>query len=185
MVKHQEAGLRVEFPKRFTTEEEIIVNASFFNASLEPITKPEIQLTITDAKGKEFRSQFGVNGTSYKLSLGKMKGGKYKWSAMTKFNGKTFRKSGIFIVEDIELERLETFANHGLMKQLAKQSNGNFYRLSNYEALIDSIDKRQDITTMSFEETSFNKLIDYLIVFLLLFLCLAGEWFFRRYFGTY
>jgi hypothetical protein len=185
MVKQQEAGLRVEFPKRFTTEEEIFVNASFYNASLEPITKPQIQLAVTDGSGKLFRSQFGVNGTGYKLSLGKMKAGKYKWSATTKFNGKSYRKSGVFVVEDIEIEKLETFANHGVMKQLAKQSNGKFYRLNNYKSLIDEIEKRQDITTMSFEETSFNKLIDYLFIFILIFVCLAGEWFLRRYFGTY
>jgi hypothetical protein len=81
MVKQQDAGLRIEFPKRFTTEDEIIVNASFFNASLEPITKPQIQLKITDASGKEFKSQFGINDNGYKLSLGKMKGGKYNWTA--------------------------------------------------------------------------------------------------------
>lgn len=185
MVKQQEAGLRVEFPKRFTTEEDIIVNASFYNASLEPITKPQIQLKITDASGKVFRSQFGINGSGYKLSLGKMKPGKYKWLAETKFNGKSYKKSGSFIVEDIEIEKLETFANHGVMKQLAKQSNGKFYPLKNYQSLIDDIEKRQDITTMSFEETSFNKLIDYIMVLLLLFGCLAGEWFLRRYWGSY
>ncbi len=185
MVKQQEAGLRVEFPKRFTTEEDIIVNASFYNASLEPITKPQIQLSVTNSSGKVFRSQFGVNGSGYKLSLGKLKAGKYNWSATAKFNGKSYRKSGVFVVEDIEIEKLETFANHGVMKQLAKQSNGEFYQLKNFESLIDDIGKRQDITTMSFEETSFNKLIDYLVVFLLLFSCLAGEWFLRRYWGSY
>lgn len=185
MVKQQQAGLRVEFPKRFTTEEEIFVNASFFNASLEPITKPQIQLVIKKDSGKEFRSQFGVNGNSYKLSLGKLKGGKYTWTASTKFNGKTHRKTGSFIVEDIELEKLETSANHGVMKQLSKQSNGKFYTLKNYDSLLNELDERQDITTMSFEETSFNKLIDYLFVFILLFVFLAAEWFLRRFFGTY
>ena len=185
MVKQQDAGLRIEFPKRFTTEEEIIVNASFFNASLEPITKPQIQLKITDASGKEFKSQFGVNGNGYKLSLGKMKGGKYKWTAYTKFNGKSYRKSGVFVVEEIELEKLETSANHGVMLQLAKQSNGKFYELNQYNELLKALENREDITTMSFEETTFNQLIDYWSVFIILFIFLGAEWFLRRYFGTY
>lgn len=185
MVKQQDAGLRIEFPKRFTTEEEIIVNASFFNASLEPITKPQIQLKITDASGKEFKSQFGVNGNGYKLSLGKMKGGKYNWTAFTKFNGKSYRKSGVFVVEEIELEKLETSANHGVMLQLAKQSNGKFYELNQYNELLKALENREDITTMSFEETTFNQLIDYWSVFIILFIFLGAEWFLRRYFGTY
>jgi hypothetical protein len=185
MVKQQDAGLRIEFPKRFTTEDEIIVNASFFNASLEPITKPQIQLKITDASGKEFKSQFGINDNGYKLSLGKMKGGKYNWTAFTKFNGKSYRKSGVFVVEEIELEKLETSANHGVMLQLAKQSNGKFYELNEYNELLNELENREDITTMSFEETTFNKLIDYWSVLIILFIFLGAEWFLRRYFGTY
>jgi hypothetical protein len=185
MVKQQEAGLRIEFPKRFSIEEDVIVNASFYNAALEPITKPQIQLKLTDDKGKVFRSQFGVSGSGYKLSLGKLKAGKYKWEADTKFNGKTYRKSGAFIVEDIEIEKIETAANHGVMKQLAKQSNGSFYQLKDYQKLLNDIEKREDITTISFEETEFNKLIDYLSILILLFLLLAAEWFLRRYLGSY
>ncbi len=185
MVKQQEAGLRIEFPKRFTIEEEVIVNASFYNSALEPITKPIIELKLTDSKGKIFRSQFGVNGNGYKLSLGKLKAGKYKWSAETKFNGKSYKKSGIFIVEDIELEKIETAANHGVLKQVAKQSNGKFYPLRDYQQLINDIEKRGDITVISFEETAFNKLIDYLAIILLLITLLVSEWFLRRYWGSY
>ena len=185
MVKQLEAGLRIEFPKRFSIEEEVIVNASFYNAALEPITKPQIQLKLTDKNGKIFRSQFGVNGSGYKLSLGKMKAGKYKWDAETKFNGKTYRKSGVFIVEDIEIEKIETAANHGVMKQLSQQSNGKFYQLKDYSKLLNDIEKRGDITTVSFEETNFNKLIDYVSILILLFLILASEWFLRRYLGSY
>ncbi|MBM3186931.1 MAG: hypothetical protein FJZ67_11585, partial [Bacteroidetes bacterium] len=185
MVKQQEAGLRIEFPKRFSIEEEIIVNASFYNSALEPITKPKIELKLTDSNGKLFRSQFGVSGTGYKLSMGKLKAGKYKWAAETKFNGKSYRKSGVFIVEDIELEKVETAANHGVLKQVAKQSNGKFYQLKNYLQLINDIEKRGDITTISFEETAFNKFIDYLVVIMLLVTLLSSEWFLRRYLGGY
>ena len=185
MVKQQEAGLRIEFPKRFSIEEDVIVNASFYNSALEPITKPKIELKLTDSNGKVFRSQFGVNGSGYKLSLGKLKAGKYKWSAETIFNGKSYKKSGVFIVEDIELEKIETAANHGVLKQVSKQSNGKFYQLKDYQQLINDIEKRGDIATISFEETAFNKLIDYLVVILLLITLLTSEWFLRRYLGSY
>ena len=185
MVKQQESGLRIEFPKRFTVEEEVIVNASFYNSALEPITKPKIELNLINSDGKIFRSQFGVNGTAYKLSLGKLKAGKYIWEARTKFNGKTYRKSGVFIVEDIELEKIESVANHGVMKQVSKQSNGKFYLLKDFERLLSDIETREDITTMSFAETTFNKLIDYIALISLILLLLIGEWFLRRYLGNY
>lgn len=185
MVKQQESGLRIEFPKRFSIEEEVIVNASFYNSALEPITKPKIELSLTNSDGKIFRSQFGINGSAYKLSLGKLKAGKYKWQASTKFNGKTYRKSGVFIVEDIEIEKIETVANHGVMKQVSKQSNGKFYLLKDFERLLNDIETRDDITTISFSETAFNELIDYIALLLVIIFLLTGEWFLRRYLGNY
>jgi hypothetical protein len=185
LVKQQGAGLRVEFQKRFTIDEDVIVNASFYNASLEPITKPLIDMKVTDEKGKVYRSQFGVFGSSYKLSLGKLKAGKYNWSAKASYDGKSYSKQGYFVVEDIQIEKSETTANHGVMKQLAKQSNGKFYQLNQYESLLSDIDKREDIANVQYEETAFNDLMDYFSIFLLLFLLLAGEWFLRRYLGSY
>ena len=185
LVKQQGAGLRVEFQKRFTIDEDVIVNASFYNASLEPITKPLIEMKVTAENGKVYRSQFGVFGSSYKLSLGKLKAGKYNWSAKTSYDGKSYSKQGYFVVEDIQIEKSETTANHGVMKQLAKQSNGKFYQLNQYESLLSDIEKREDIANVQYEETAFNDLMDYFSIFLLLFLLLAGEWFLRRYLGSY
>ena len=45
--------------------------------------------------------------------------------------GKTYTKKGSFLVEDIQLEKIESNANQGVMKQLAEQSNGGFYLLKN------------------------------------------------------
>lgn len=185
LVKQQGAGLRVEFQKRFTIDEEVIVNASFYNSSLEPITKSQIEMKIVAENGKVYRSQFGVMGSAYKLSLGKLKAGKYKWFAKTAYDGKTYNKQGVFVVEDIQIEKSETTANHGMLKQLAKQSNGKFLLLKQYETLLKNIENRDDIATVSYEETAFNDLIDYVSIFLILFLFLGGEWFLRRWLGGY
>jgi hypothetical protein len=88
-------------------------------------------------------------------------------------------------VEDIELEKIESVANHGVMKQVSKQSNGKFYLLKDFERLLSDIETREDITTMSFAETTFNKLIDYIALISLILLLLIGEWFLRRYLGNY
>lgn len=185
LVKQQQAGLSVEFPKRLTEDEDVYVNASFYNSSLEPITTPKILIEITDQKGTKYKSQFGVLGTSYKLALGKFKAGRYSWTAKTSFNGKLFSKNGSFIIEDIKIEKIESNANLGVMKQLAVQSNGKFYFLRNYSNVIDDISKRDDIVTLKYAETTFNDLIDYVWIFVLIFLLLSLEWFLRRWFGSY
>ena len=185
LVKQEGAGLRIEFPKRFTIDEEVFVNASFYNSSLEPITTPKISIEITDQKGKKYKSQFGVLGSIYKLALGKLKSGNYSWIAKTTFNGKSYSKKGTFLVEDIQIEKTESNANQGVMKQLAEQSNGKFYLLKNYKKALEDISKRKDITTISYAETSFDDLIDFIWIFVLIFVLISAEWFLRRWFGSY
>ena len=185
LVKQEGAGLRIEFPKRFKIDEEVFVNASFYNSSLEPITTPKISIEITDQKEKKYKSQFGVLGSIYKLALGKLKSGNYSWIAKTTFNGKSYSKKGTFLVEDIQIEKTESNANQGVMKQLAEQSNGNFYLLKNYKKALEDISKRKDITTISYAETSFDDLIDFIWIFVLIFVLLSSEWFLRRWFGSY
>lgn len=185
LVKQNTSALRVSFPKRFTKDEDIIVNASFYNDAMEAITKPKINLVVTDEKGKKSNLQFGVTGDFYKLSLGKLNPGKYNWLASTSFNGKSHRKSGVFVVEDIALENLDTYANHGLLNQIASKTNGGFDLLKNYRKTIAIIKKRNDITSVSFKDASFNDLIDYKILFILLLIFIGTEWFLRRWFGSY
>jgi hypothetical protein len=185
MVKNQGMGLRVQLPKRMNTEEELIVTASFYNASMEPITSPKIDFTLISEKGKLYKSQFAVAGSVYKLNQGKLSAGKYTWKASTTYNGKKYTKTGAFIVEEIQLEKLESFANHATLKQLSKQSNGSFHSLASYRKMLDELSKRNDIATVTFEDHTFDDLLDYLWVFGLLFVLLAGEWFLRRYFGSY
>lgn len=185
LVKQNTSALHVTFPKRFTKDEDIIVNATFYNDAMEAITKPKINLTVIDEKGKKSNLQFGVTGNFYKTSLGKLNPGKYSWTASTSYNGKSHKKTGVFVVEDIAIESLDTYANHSILNQLASKTKGNFELLKNYRKTIDAIKTRDDITSISFKEASFNDLIDYKILFFLLLLLITAEWFLRRWFGSY
>ncbi|MBM3455444.1 MAG: hypothetical protein FJX80_09885 [Bacteroidetes bacterium] len=185
MVKQEGMGLRVLLNKRFTSDESIIFNASFYNASLEAIVSPKVNLTLTDQSGKKYESQFGVNGNSYKLDYGQIEPGRYDWEATCVYNGKIHRKAGTFLVEEIDLEKTETTANHKLLEQLSNQSNGNFYNLKNYERLIADLDKRDDIVILTREELSFKDLIHLIPLLILLAVFFTTEWFVRRWSGSY
>jgi hypothetical protein len=152
---------------------------------MQAITLPKISLSVKDETGKLTNFQFGVIGDMYKLSLGKMRPGKYSWTASASFNGKSYRKSGVFVVEDIAIEQIDTYANQAVMNQLASKTKGEFELLKNYQKTIDAIKKRNDITSISIKTASFNDLIDYKIIALLLFLTLTIEWFLRRWYGGY
>jgi hypothetical protein len=185
LLKRQGEGLSVSFPKRFTKEEPVIVSASFYNASLEPISTPIVSMVMKNEKGTTFKSQFGVVGTNYKLNAGKLAPGKYSWQVSTVYKGKTYSKSGYFIVDDIQLEQNNSSANHSTLKQLSIQSNGKYRFLKDYEKTLSEIAARNDITAVEYEEKVFLSLIDLAWLITLLLILLSLEWFTRRYMGTY
>lgn len=185
LVKQNSAALRVTFPKRFTKNEEVLVNASFYNEAMEAISTPVIEMTVIDQKGKQSRMRFGVSGNMYRLSMGKLAPGKYEWKATTKHSGKAYSKSGVFIVEDIDPELLVNSSNNAVLNQLADRTDGKVFDLKNYEKLFNTLNSRGDITTMSYREASFDGLIDFKWLFALLLVLLSLEWFLRRYLGAY
>jgi hypothetical protein len=184
-IKQNTSALRITLPNRFTKNEEVIVNASFYNESMAPITTPKIQFTLKDEDKKVSKMEFATYGEGYKLSLGKLKPGKYEWTATTSHAGKTYSKTGAFVVENITLEGLDTYANHNLLIEMSDKSKGKFEQLANYDKLLDAISKREDISSVSYKETNYLDLIDYKWLFFLLLFFLTLEWFGRRINGIY
>ena len=176
-------GLSVRFPKKINKQKEVIVNGVFYNSSLEAITSPVLNLKITDENSKTYTTQFSVYEDGYQAQLGKLNPGKYSWEVEGEFKNKTERKSGVFIVEDIDQERAESVANHSVLKQLSAQSNGGFYKLSEANEFIEDLSQRTEIESVSFSEESSFKLIDYTWYLILCILFLCGEWFIKRVHG--
>jgi hypothetical protein len=185
VVKKNTDALRVNLPRRFNVNDDVIINAEFYNSSLERITDPTISFVLTDENGDKVDYSFGKGELDYRLSLGKLPVGKYDWRAKTTFNGKSYEKSGSFVVNDISLENLETSANHNLLQQIAENSNGKFYTLKNINRMLDDIDKRTDIVTVTSDESTFKDIIDYKWLFFLIIVLLGLEWFLRRRVGAY
>jgi len=100
-------------------------------------------------------------------------------------NQKKYLKTGAFIVEDIDLEQIESSARHNTLYQLATQTEAKVFNVKDYQQLIKELQKSDDLVAQRIETHHFNPLLDYLLLFLLLLTTLFGEWFLRRYHGTY
>jgi hypothetical protein len=185
VVKQNSSALRIAMPSRFQKGTEVRIKASFYNESLESITTPKIMFELTDEGGKKSKYQFAEKQNGYELPLGVLSSGKYTWNSKTEFGGKKYLKSGVFVVEDVDVESIETMANHTLLRQLSTNSNGKFYSLSNYKKLLFDIDQREDIVEMAYQEKSYDDLLDFMLLLLLILFLLSLEWFLRRRFGGY
>ena len=185
VVKKNTDPFRVNLPKRFTINDAVYIQAEFYNEAFEPITTADIQLELKNEANRVIPYSFAKNSRDYSLGLGKLAAGRYSWKATTKFNGKSYLKEGVFIVEDVSLESLATSADHNLLRLMSDASSGKFYSLQGMDQLLKDIGNRDDIVTISYEETDYSDLIDWKWIFALVALLLAMEWFLRRYFGTY
>ena len=185
VVKKNNSPLRVSIPSRFTKDEEVIMNASFYNSSFEAITSPKIKLTLIDSKKSKSDLEFSIYGDAYRLNMGTLSPGKYSWNAETKFDNKTYKKSGVFVVQDISLENRDTYANHSLLIELSEKTNGAFFKLSASDKMIQALKNRKDIATVSHQTSLFKHLIDFKLYFLILIVIVSIEWFVRRFNGSY
>ncbi|NDE04584.1 MAG: hypothetical protein EB003_08055 [Flavobacteriia bacterium] len=185
LVKKEGSGLRVQAPKKLTSSDNCILNASFYNEAMQAITSPKISWELDFEHKKLRKGNFSTKGEFYQQQLGKLKAGRYYWKASTTHNQKKYVKTGAFIVEDIDLEQLESAARHSTLLQLADQTDAKVFALQDYNRLIDRLEKNDDLVALRTESHQFDPLLDFLLLLLLLSALLVAEWFLRRYNGSY
>lgn len=185
LVKKEGTGLRVQAPKKLSTSENCILNASFYNEAMQAITSPKINWELDYEHKKMRKGTFTTKGAFYQQQLGRLKPGRYYWKAATIHNNKKYTKSGAFIVEDIDLEQLESAARHNTLYQLAAQTDAKVYPIQDYNKLIAQLEKSDDLVALRTETHQFDPLLDYMLLFLLLAALLLSEWFLRRFHGSY
>ena len=185
MVKKEGSGLRIQAPKKLSTYENCILNATFYNEALQAITSPKINWELDYEHKKIRKGTFATKGAFYQQQLGKLKPGRYYWKASTVHNQKKYVKTGAFIVEDINLEQLESSARHTTLYQLANQTDAKVLAIKDYNKLISLLDKKEDLVALRTETHQFDPLLDFLLLFFVLIGLLIAEWFLRRYHGSY
>jgi hypothetical protein len=185
MVKNNHSSLNVMIPDELNKSDDVVIRAEFYDASNTLITSPIVKFKYTKKYGKSHENEFSIEDNYYSLPLGKLQPGEYSWKASTNYNGKDILKKGVFVVEDIFIEDLDTRANHLLLRQISGNSSGKFYRLKAIDKIIDELENRTDIVNVTYEESTFKKLIDFKWVLFLIIALLVTEWFIRRWFGNY
>ena len=163
----------------FYEDDKVGFDAEVYNESYEPLKDAAIQMKIKNESGKTFDYTFQPRESSYFLDAGFMPAGVYTYQSEVSMNKKKF------IVKAVDLEYLETQANHQLLNAIAKQQGGKMIYPSQLSTLPGLLDKREDIQSIAYMQTDLKELIHFKWLFVFLLVLLSGEWFLRKYFGTY
>lgn len=184
-VKEDRRKLRV-YPVRneFMAGERVIFETELYNDIYERVYDQPVNLQISDEKGLTRSYNYTPTATNSRFELSRLPEGVYQFKATTTFNNKSETASGQFIVRDLQLEALNTTADHALLRQVAQQTGGRYYNASNLTQLVQTLTTRQTPARLTSTE-EMDEIINWRWLFLLI-LALAGiEWGVRKINGGY
>ena len=179
-VKSDKSFFRIISPKLINENVAIELNAEVYNKSYELITEPDVNLILTNSDNKQFNYTFSKTGTAYKLNIGILPPGEYKYEAKVKNGTELFVKQGIISVKEIMSEKINNVANHQVLFQLANRSNGKLFYPKELKKLEEEILKNEHIKPITYSQSSTLSLIDLKWLFWLILILLIAEWFFRK-----
>ena len=172
---------KIGYKKQFTENSNIYFEASLYNESYELINDNEISLVIQNENGDKFDYEFSRTLERYNLKVGVLDIGKYTFLAKVK--GSELISKGSFDVKAIQLEQLNSVANHNILFQLADMSGGELFYLNQPEKIIKAIKKsKNNFISVSIKE-KLNGMINIPLILLGLLVFISFEWFLRKYNG--
>ena len=184
-VKADKSFFRINGKNHFFENEPIELEAEVYNQSYELINQPDVSLSITDEKNKNYNFAFTKTTNAYYLNAGIFPAGNYKYVAKVKLNDKLLQKSGMFTVVPLNVEAINTVADHNMLYRLAKNHGGEMVYPKQLDKLVKMLKARDDIKSVSYTQKRFTGLNNIFLVLVLIILLLGTEWFLRKYNGSY
>lgn len=176
--------IEVELPLTHYQHVPLTVNARLYNPLGELITEPELQFDLFNEQNNKFPYVFQKSNQSYVLNLGTLPAGNYRYKVSAVMGEEAHQKNGRFFVRESNIEQINLQANHQLLYNLAVQQGGTMTTRNQMGAILKAIEANQQIKPSFVETKGYKALLDYKILFALLFLFWSSEWFLRKFWGS-
>ena len=183
--KNQDNLLRITAKKKWSVNENINFQAQLLDASLQPFPNQDITLKVIDESNKSLEYHFVPKDNQYYLSLGKLSPGAYRYQTADKNRTKDYKQEGSFTIEDIQLEYLQTTAQHAALRQISERTGGKFYSPSSIDQCINDLEEQKNLVSVSYDESTREEWIDLWPLYILLIALFSTEWFMRKRMGGY
>jgi hypothetical protein len=170
--------------QEFTDTEAAIFESQVYNDIFEPIYGNTISIALTNESGARTKYSYTTSPGNTRYQIGGLKEGVYRYVSSTTLNGKDEKVSGEFAVVQRQAELQNLTADFDLLRKVSANTGGKFYPLSKVELMQADLQKAEAKSIIHTEE-SFKSLINLKWVFWVLTLMISGEWFARKYLGSY
>ncbi|MGE4288995.1 MAG: hypothetical protein AB7E36_09915 [Salinivirgaceae bacterium] len=160
------------------------LNAKLYNPLGELITEPELRFELINEQKHKFSYVFQKSNQTYSLNLGTLPNGNYRYIASALIGDELKQKNGRFFVMESNMEQINLQANHQLLYNLAIQQGGTMTNRNQMDELISAIEANNKIKPTFVESKGFKSLLEFKVLFFVLFLFWGLEWFFRKFWGS-
>jgi len=184
-LREQQERFMVHTNTSWNENETIEFSGEFYNESYELVNSPEIELTISDENKNQYPFTFSRSQNAYSLRIGSLPPGNYTYKAEINWQAEAFEVRGAFSVLPLQVEFINTIADHRLMFSLAQRFGGEMFFPSDMDKIVSILSERDDIRPVFYLEKSYFELIDIKWLLLLIIALLATEWIVRRSAGGY
>jgi hypothetical protein len=183
--KKDKSFFRIRSKNNFYENEHVEFEAELYNDSYELINDPEVGITVLNPDGKKFQFSFNKAGNAYRLDAGIFPTGNYRYEAKVKAGAKVYTEKGDFTVTPLQVETINTVADHQLLYSLAAKSGGEMVYPAQLAKLAALLNAREDIKPVSHIEKKLSDLIELKWIFFLILSLISLEWFMRKINGAY
>lgn len=168
----------------FSDSEPVVIESQVYNDLFELVYGNTIRIEVRNEKGEVSNYSYVTSPGSSRYRIGGLKEGIYRFKASTTVNNNTEEVNGQFLVKTQNLEAQNLTADFGLLRKLASETGGKFYKADQLSDLTSDLNQTKVASLIHSEET-FNQLINLKWVFFLLLALISAEWFLRKYLGSY
>ncbi|QMW06477.1 VWA domain-containing protein [Spirosoma foliorum] len=184
-VKEDRRKLRV-YPIRneFVAGEKVVFETELYNDIYERVFDKPVRLEISDEKGVTRSFNYTPTAANSRFEISRLPEGAYRFKASVTVNEKAEQSSGQFVVRDLQLEALNTTADHGILRQLAQQTGGQFFTANQTDELVRKLTAQSHPARLTSTE-EMNELINWRWLFFVVLTLAAVEWGLRKFYGGY
>ncbi len=184
-VKAEKSRFRVSAREYYAENENLEFSATLFNESYELINDKLVTIDITGEDKKKYEFEFSPVGEAYSLNAGNFAPGIYSYEAKAETGTGVLKQNGTFIISALNIEDVNTVANHRLLNTMAKLTGGEGIAPGKISALASIIKQRGDVKQVTYARKRFTDLISFYPLLLLIITLLSVEWFLRKFHGSY
>jgi hypothetical protein len=182
-VKGDKRKFRLDPTRRsFSDGENVQFKIETYSDIYERTGGEAIELIVQGDSTQAYSFSYTSDEVRNTFNLGSLPAGIYSYTGRLASSGQTV--TGEFLVRDVQIEKLTSQANHGLLRQLSQNNQGSHFHFTEQQQLEDFIDQLELSGSIE-TNTSYFPLINLIWLLIIIFTLFSVEWFFRKFLGAY